>query len=250
MGTTVNTKLGALGSYPIVLAQTAVPMILPSSGTMGANGALTGLTALPYSAFPQPCFMYFPAGKVYSGSAAGMYYASITAATTATVYNNIYTNGLPQAAIPASPTAVVDAGPGAYTQTTGADIVLMSFTLPGGMMGPNGALRADSLLAYNNSAGNKIYGLKLGGVGGPDIFSAVAYTTSNCAQKLRFVKNRGVANSQIMFGSWNELNTNGSATKKSNVDTSVDQGILFLAQIATATDFAIVESATIEVIQG
>lgn len=246
---------GVPRGFPIILAQSAIPMILPSSGTMGANGSLTGLTALPYSVFPQPCFMYFPAGKVFSGSPAGMYYASITAATTATVYNNMYTTGLPQTAIPASPTAVVDAGPGAYTQTTGSDITLVSLTVPGGIMGPNGCLAIRRYVSMGQAAGGTRNG-KLT-LGGTTIAAETGITNTYLASGAsKYLFNRGAQNLNIspIYATWSGADTivtTANANLVTSIDTSVDKTLSALAQlVTTATDYYIIDSFRVEVLPG
>jgi len=187
-----HARMRQPNGVPIILAQSAIPMILPSSGTMGANGSLTGLTALSYSVFPQPCFMYFPAGKVFSGSPAGMYYASITGTQAATVYNNMYTSGLPQDAIPAVPTPVVDAGPGAYTQTTGADVELFRVVVPGGILGPHGVLLWQGSWATTNNADAKTVKTKFGAL---TCLNTGVLVSQLYAELMNTMRNRGI-NSQ------------------------------------------------------
>lgn len=237
---------GVPRGFPIILAQSAIPMILPSSGTMGANGALTGLTALPYSVFPQPCFMYFPAGKVFSGSPAGMYYASITSATAATVYNNMYTSGLPQAAIPVVPTPVVDAGPGAYTQAT-TEITLASITVPGRMMGANGSLSAYHFRNMPNNANNKTHGLKLGST---DLMGGNVTTTPLSIFDYRLVCNKGNEAKQISHSAWSPFGNSTGATRVSAENTAADTSLSFRATLAVATDFVTVEGFSVEVHPG
>jgi hypothetical protein len=218
---------------PIVLAQSAIPMILPSSGTMGANGALSAITALPYSAFPQPCFMYFPAGKVFSGSPAGMYYASILTATTATVYNNMYTSGLPQAAIPVVPTPVVDAGPGAYTQTTGSLITLAEMVLPAGLMGANGSFGLDFFMSQTNNANAKMLSTSFGAVTNQTgILANVA--SSRGAYR---VYNRNSVSRQAVTGSAGALLGSPGLVIYGSINTAADVTFQIQAQLTTvATD--------------
>lgn len=244
-----HARMRPPNGVPIILAQSAIPMILPSSGTMGANGSLTGLTALPYTVFPQPCFMYFPAGKVFSGSPAGMYYASITAATTAQVYNNMYTSGRPQDAIPVVPTPVVDAGPGAYTQTTAADIEMFSVPLPGMMLGLWGSLRFRAMWAGNNNANAKIIPSKLGGTqfGG----SSINITSSPGGTQIRGLTNRGSYNKQICMGGSAFANgADGTSPTYLAIDTSVDKALTLSANMATATDYMILEGFVAEILPG
>ena len=242
-----HARMRQPNGVPIILAQSAIPMILPSSGTMGANGALTGLAALPYSVFPQPCFMYFPAGKVFSGSPAGMYYASITAATTATVYDNMYTSGLPQDAIPAVPTPVVDAGPGAYTQTTGADITLTTIYLPGGLVGRYGSVECRVGILCRNNANAKPIQYKLDDT---HFCGATLNAASNAGiNVVRGFANRGTGKQVAMVSS--SVNSFGSVGQSVlAVDTTVDQPIAFTAQLAVATDWVAFEQSIVTVYPG
>lgn len=241
-----HARMRPPNGVPIILAQSAIPMILPSSGTMGANGALTGLTALPYSVFPQPCFMYFPAGKVFSGSSAGMYYASITAATTATVYNNMYTSGRPQDAIPVVPTPVVDAGPGAYTQTT-AEVTGISVNLPGGMLGPNGTVKTLYRYSWANTAGAKTGRHRLGGFR----YNGVSYTANAASTVQTSFQNRGSVASQTSLDmQTGDAGGGGGLQLYLAINTAIDQLIAQTMQIATATDFMILEGFDMTVLPG
>lgn len=252
-----HARMRQPNGVPIILAQSAIPMMLQSSGTMGANGALTGLTALPYSVFPQPCFMYFPAGKVFSGSPAGMYYASILTTTTAQVYNNMYPSGRPQDAIPAVPTPVVDAGPGAYTQTTAADIVLVSVNLPGGVMGLSGSLRGHQWFNTINNANNKVGKVFVGGSAVGNQIAQSIMTTVVANNVMWGWQNRNSQSSNIRAtatgGVSGALGASGGSTGAADytsVNTSVDQAITLVGNIATATDFLVFEAMTIEVLPG
>lgn len=109
------------------LFSSVVPFIYPSSGSMADNGALTLTTALP-TTYPH-AFVRLPADAISAGSAAGWYYTVFSSTTAATVYNNAYTSGSP--AVPASPTAFVTTGPGAYTQTTASDVIGPTYTMAG-----------------------------------------------------------------------------------------------------------------------
>lgn len=120
---------------------------------MGANGALSAIATLT-AVYPN-CYLYFPAGKAFSGSAAGWYYAVMSSGTAGTVYNNTYTTGTPT--IPASPTAIADAGPGAYTQTSGSGIDAYKLVIPGNTLGINDRLRfTASILQVSNANATKL----------------------------------------------------------------------------------------------
>lgn len=140
-----------VSTFPLPLFSASVPFVYPSSGSFANNGALTLNTALP-QAYPY-CFMYFPAGTIFSGSAAGWYLAQGSTTSTFTVYNNPYPNpqynvtGDPDESVPIAAggkfgvfVPFVCMGPGAYAQTTGADITAIDYALPANLILAFGAI--------------------------------------------------------------------------------------------------------------
>ena len=142
---------------PYVLPTYGAPVLIPPSGTMAANGAVTFGTAITLESsavLTDGLWAYFPAGAVYAGSAAGFYWMTMSSSTQGTVYDTTYVPGTTSGERPASPTAISAAGPGAYTGET-ATIVASSVVLPGGALGLNGSLRVTQAIAVNNTANNK-----------------------------------------------------------------------------------------------
>ena len=142
---------------PYVLPTYGVPVLIPPSGTMAANGAVTFGTAITLQSsavLTDGLWAYFPAGAVYAGSAAGFYWMTMSSSTEGTVYDTTYVPGTTSGERPASPTAISAAGPGAYTGET-VEIIAASATLPGGALGLNGSLRVTQAVAANNNANNK-----------------------------------------------------------------------------------------------
>ena len=137
-------------STPYTLASIGIPFVIVSSGSMGNNGALSGITAV--KATYVNAYVYLPADAISAGSAAGWYYAVFSSTTAATVYDNVYTSGVPT--IPGSPTAFVTTGPGAYTQTTGSYLSPMVITLPANSISANGFFTANVLVSTNNTGAN------------------------------------------------------------------------------------------------
>lgn len=215
---------------PYILVKTFLPMLRVSTGTMGANGALSGITAVA-RAYPQ-CYMYFPAGAVFAGSAAGWYYATMLTTTTATVYNNIYVSGVQS--VPTALNAIVAAGPGAFT----GDITSqgMTYTVPGGAMGLNGAVRVWAMYEYTNSAGTKTPSIRAGGITGTTYFNA-GLTVAQSAMAQIIIANNNSASLQTGSSSTATSNyglgTSAVANITSSVNTAVDWTI-GLASIATA----------------
>ncbi|HMQ71175.1 MAG TPA: hypothetical protein PKD25_01550 [Rubrivivax sp.] len=142
---------------PYVLARPGAPVLIPPSGTMAANGAVTFGTAIALqdgAVLTDGLWAYFPAGAVYAGSDAGFYWMTMSSTTGGTVYDTMYEPGVTSGERPSSPTAISAAGPGAYTGET-ATIVAARAALPGGALGLNGSLRVTQVIAVNNSANNK-----------------------------------------------------------------------------------------------
>ena len=217
----------------LALAQSAVPVGIAPTGTMAANGALTCGTALnlTYSSI----WLYFPAGAVYAGSAAGAYYTVMSSTTLGTVYDNVLGTATPY--VPAAPVAIVAAGPGAYTGIT-AETTLVTVPVPGNLMGINGALESCPLWTMNNSANNKILRVRLG----TTVFSSLTQSAAATLQNIIIIRNRGVLDKQIgnhstSFG----FSVSTAAPITGTIDTSTDQNVTFTGQLAVATDFLVLE---------
>lgn len=232
-GTITTDK--TLAGFAKVLFTNAIPMILPSSGSIGNNGALTGLTALPAT---YACsYMYFPVNAIAAGVAAGLYYVIMSSTTAGTIYNNPYTSGVPTC--PASPTAFSTTGPGAYTQTTGSDLTLLSYTLAGGKMGTTGQLVTRYAFNYGaNSANNKITRLKFGG----SSYLNQTNTTSLSLKGEMVVANQGVATSQAISTPSAFGTASTTAGSYLAINTGSNVALIATAQIANAAEFIILDS--------
>jgi hypothetical protein len=237
MPASVSPLKNGIANSPIILSQSGVPVGIPSSGSIGNNGALTLTTALPttYASI----YLYFPANAISSGSAAGLYYCGMSSTTVGTIYNNQYTGG--DVTVPANPTAFVTTGPGAYTQST-SGVTCISITVPGGLMGPRGRLRITEKATYPSNANAKNFQALFGGTNAS--FLGMTSATTNLRQQIE-IENRGVQNSQVS-SNWLSISAGASAFLYLAKDTSVDQVIALVAQLAVATDFAIYESYSVE----
>jgi hypothetical protein len=211
-------------------------MILVSSGSMGNDGALSAITALggTYTS----AYIYLPANAISAGSAAGLYYAVFSSTTAATVYNNTYTSGVPT--IPSSPTAFSTTGPGAFTQSTGAQLTMLSFTMPASALGANGVLTQDIATNFNNTANNKATTIN---------FGASAVVSLNFASQTTFnfvatTRNRGSQSSQITTGISSQGSTRGVATIFTTANTASAITVTVKFQIGTATDTCTLEAAS------
>src|SRR5574343_19418 len=157
-------------AQPIILAQGAVPLIIPSSGSIGDNGALSGIAALP-TTFTS-AFMYFPTHAISGTSTAGWYYVVMSSTTAGTIYNDVYMSGLPAA--PATPTAFATTGPGAFTQTAATDIDMLQISIPANLLGATGSVRVDAPFGIADTATQKTVKAKLSST----VFGTVGSTTA------------------------------------------------------------------------
>lgn len=155
------------------------PVVLAPSGSVAANGALTLGTTLTQT-FSGGCWMYFPSGAVYAGSAAGLYWVVMSSGTAGIIYdtiNNGYINR------PSTVTPIAAAGPGAFTGVTGSAIDLCKFDVPDGLVIPGDSVRLAFSVLHTNSANNKSYSVKAGANG---MISPVWTTNDGWNAELRF----------------------------------------------------------------
>lgn len=218
---------------PLVLAQSGAPTILSPSGNSNATGGLTLGTALPYT--PAGVVqLYLPAGVVLGGSqgtGAKLYSVAFSSTTVCQLVG----------------TDVVTAN-GAYAQTTATDIPLVSVRVPGGLVGLNGGLRVTAQYGANNTANTKTVKAFLNTVNASIYNAGLASWT--CWTILGMIRNRNSQSAQISaINLASGLGSTGAALY-GTVDTSLDQPVVLTAQIATATDFVIVEAYTVEVLPG
>lgn len=218
-----------VNQLPRSIAKSGVLMCLQSSGIVGDNGAVTGLTAFPVAL--GKCFLYFPANALYAGSVAGFYYSNVTGTTVATVYNNRWTGGQP--VFPATPTPIVAVGPGAYTQTTGVDITAASFTVAGGALGAHGSLTLLPNFGANNTAGAKSWAAKFAN----NVLIGRSNTTATMDNTPVMMRNAGAVDSQIATSYTGFSPNAGALFQRFNVDTTVDQELIITLKLAVATDF-------------
>lgn len=212
------------------------------TGTFGA-GTFVGGASLP-SAYSD-CYLYFPAGAVYAGSVAGWYYVKMGSVYYGTVYNNLYTSGEPQ--IPTTPTPIVAAGPGAYAQTTGAEITAHSFTLTGKSLGDNGQLLTSGQLSWANTANNKTARVALGNSG--CMTFGATFTGTGGTKFMSFLQNRGAENKQAsLINLSSGLGAVSSGLTETAIDTTIDQPVFTTMQLSTATDFIVFETLTAQVV--
>lgn len=138
------------------------------------------------------------------------------------------------------------ATPATVTGTV-AETTLLSIVVPGGLMGPNGALRVYTLWSMTGSTNSKIFRQKLGGY---DFFSGrnitAAATVAMAAQ--RVIQARGSEVAQVCYTGWADLGSNSAINGVSAVDTTIDQPLILTAQLGLSTESVTLESWLIEAI--
>lgn len=236
-------SITGVSGVPYKLASWGVPCILASSGTMGDNGAVSGMTILP-TTYSGGAWLYLPANAISASSAAGFYWFVASSTTAGTVYNSTWDGtGVPTAG---TTTAFSTTGPGAFTGISSGEITVATITVPAGAMGPNGKFRAELALFHNTAAGNKIFRVNFGATA----VSATA-STNQTSYGLVEVSNLGVAGSQRgvfalpAAGSGTLLTTVYPAANTANAVT-----VTFTLEKATATNHAILDGATVLLVKG
>lgn len=243
--TQVATTAYVMGASPRVIFQSGLSIGIPSSGTMGANGAVTLTTAM--SVIYARIFLYFPAGKVASGSAAGFYPTVMSSTTVGQVYNVASPLAGGALAWPGVLTAVSDAGPGAYTQDTSIQTAF-TVTIPANVIGANGSLTFEYLGSHNNTAGIKTPTVLWGA---STVLSGALSTTLGVNME-RVFYNRSVTNAQVSetSGTGNSFGTLSVANAQYAIDTTTSTTFTFKLTLAVATDQIICEAVRLVALYG
>jgi hypothetical protein len=240
---TGGTIIGA--NVPYVLAQSAIPFIGLSSGSVAANGAISAITALPVAYASAYC--WFPANILATSIVAGWYYCTFSTTTAGTAFLNTYSSGVPT--IPSSPTAVTD-GKGAFTGDTGEEFG-PTITVPANALGPNGRLRTWMSFGLTSNANTKSLRLRYSGNAGTQLIARNAASTTG-ARFINVLVNRAVTNSQYSdhTGVSDAGTAYSAAAAFSAVDTTAATTHVISMQRGTATDNAVLENFGIEVMYG
>lgn len=238
--------MGSLTAGPsgavTILAKSAIPFIGISSGSIAANGALTGITALPTTY--ANAFIFLPVGAVAPASVAGWYFCQFSAANAGTVFLDRYTAGTPT--IPAAPTPVT-AGAGAYVGDTGEEFG-PTITIPANAMRPNGGVRISALWASNGAVNQVISNIRYSGNAGTLMMNAGPNAPISVAAVL-LMQNCGAAN--IQNGELIYTLSSGSSAvgnPSSSVDTTVNSTIVISVTRANAANNAIIRNFLVELL--
>lgn len=230
---------------PLVLSQSGIPIIMQSSGSIGNNGALTGLTALGVT-YSGGCYMYFPVNTIATGVAAGWYYVVMSSTTAGTIYNNLMSSTQPT--IPASPVAFATTGPGAYTQQTAVPITAIAAVVPANFLGVNGGIQFDTTWNQNGTAGAKYEGVGFGSNDSSHNQNSLAHNLtggSTVDHSQQTIRNRGATNSQVVFSNFSASSFGGNGNSPNafaTIDTTASQFALLSLQIAVVTDWIVMDS--------
>lgn len=232
------------GPASTVMGSANLPMIVVGSGNMGNNGALTLTTAL--SRTYASAYVLLPAGAIDTGipAAATWYYATFSSASAATVFNNIYSTGTP--VIPASPTAFVSTGPGAYTGSSSAQAAY-TLSVAANTLGINGGVRATFTASYTNTASAKTFTLMYGGT----TFGSVVPTATTTLGLIWGFKNRGATNSQVNLTIPTQAPFGNAASNLDygTIDSTQAQNLTFnITNSTPATNNALLEQITVELL--
>ena len=220
-----------------------IPIGIPSSGAVGANGALSNIAAFPLTFNTPGIFLYFPVGAVYSGSAAGFYWTVMSGVATGTVYNNMLVTTAP--VIPASPTAITDVGPGNYVQTT-VEVTALSTTLLASQLSVSSSIRVvESTVAPANS-NTKTIRHRLNN-------TIVWYrnpATYNYETTEFVMVNRGLAHQVASKSDISLVNaSNAILGQYTAVDLSVDRTYTVTLQLSSASDYIVLDYVKAEVVR-
>lgn len=210
-----GTKWG-LANGRTVLAQSGMPWVTLSSGSIAAGGAITGITAL--SLIYTKAWFYLPANSVSASNAAGWYYATCTTTTACTAFLNQPGSTFP-VPWPASPTAVT-AGQGSFTGQTGNAVVnLPTITVPANAMGLNGRLEAAVVAEpAGTSAVNPILFL------GSDTVTMNGNLVGSTANTMLFTdQNRGTTGNQVATAITFGAASSPNFTKLNTTDTTASK---------------------------
>lgn len=233
-GTGASTAAGAIANLGVrgVLGGSAIPLVNLSSGSVAANGAISGITALPRIYANAYC--YFPANILATTIAAGWYYCTFSSTTAGTAFLNTYTPGT-MPTIPGSPTAVSD-GKGAFTGVT-TEIENYAITLPANTLGVDGAFHLWQNMECNNTANAKNHRVRFSTSGGTAVANFVLTSTTGVVGET-ITSNRGATNVQATVGLGQARAATGvaSADVVSAIDTTAGTVISITTQKATATD--------------
>lgn len=126
--------------------------------------------------------------------------------------------------------------------------ILATITVPGGVMGPNGAIQITSLWSFTNNINAKTPRLRIGGAAGAILWAPAAASLASISGH-RYIWNRGAENSQVSAPTdQNGSGTSTGALVTTVIDTSQAFDLVLTGQKATAGDTLKLEAFSVEVL--
>lgn len=215
------------GLSPFELLKTSIPVILPSSGTLSAAGALSAIQALQQT-FTNGCWMYFPAATTDPGDPAGVYFVIMSSTTAGTVYRNRLVSGAPF--YPAASALIPCTNAASYTQGTSV-VTVLTIPIPANAMGPNGIVEVYTVVGNDLNAGTKTGLINFGG--GISMATSSQTTVNSATPSWRKIANRGVTGGQAGMSGTGLVAAVGNVAV-GTLNTTAAINLLFQLQIATA----------------
>jgi hypothetical protein len=128
------------------------------------------------------------------------------------------------------------------------ETALATITVPANAMGANGFIVVDALFSGTNSANDKIYRLRWGGISGTELTVNTATTAFN-VRFHRIIANRNDAASQIvMYASVNSFGASGNALVTATEDTAAgDVTLVLTGQLENSGEEVAVESYSVNI---
>lgn len=244
----IYTGIPVSGSQ--IISQSAVPIILPSTFTMGDNGALSGMVASNFTTYSDGAWIVLGANALFSGSLAGTYWSIWSTANACTVYQETLPVGVAPYIV-VSPTYWLGrTGLGVITPAVNQFYPIVSIPVAAGIMGINGALKVNSINSMTNGTLgiNGFFGVAGGGgtqfSGGSNAALPFAGTEHN-------IRNRGLMNRNLSVSTNSNLVDEGAFTgglpTYMQIDTSQTQYVNLGFYITNATHSAVLEAFSVEV---
>lgn len=137
---------------------------------------------------------------------------------------------------------------GAIVTGTTAETVVQTITVPGGLLGPNGALRLSLSFSMTASANIKTLRAKYGGPSGLDLLAGrqISTATTVTVNMQRMMQNRGATNAQVAPSGWSDFGVNTTGNNTGAIDSTQEQQLQISVQLASAADSIRLEAYALE----
>lgn len=117
---------------------------------------------------------------------------------------------------------------------TTSETAMATITIPGGLIGTNGVLEILPNFNHPSSANNKIWRVRLGGIGGTAFYGSTFTTTRSAMPMMAIVSSSTSAQKGASSSTVAGLGTNSSGITTATVDTTVDFTIVISGQLASS----------------